>query len=421
MIDDIYRTIFANWQEFGIPKTLPREIKLETGKNKFVQKTTILTGFRRTGKTFILFELINRLLGTIPKKDILYLNFEDERIPKKTEFLSDLIPAYQIFFGQKPKYLLLDEIQTMPKWSIWLRRMMDTQGLEIFVTGSSSKLSSYEIPTEMRGRTWEKTVHPLTFNEYLKFKNIESANENEKKFYFNDYLLWGGLPEIVLLEKEKRVETLQNYFDTSVKRDMIERYSVKKEELLKTLIRLLINSTSMTVSRLYNNLKSIGFSSGKDTIVRYLSYISSAYFMSFLNYYSPKLINQLMYPRKVYCIDNGFITSLSTKFSKNIGHLFENWTYQSLKKTHSEIYYLKTKTGKEVDFAIMENNQPVRLIQACYDMSNFETAGREVNSLLQSGEKLGVKNLEIITLNKPGFPLPSQIRILSPFDLFPSL
>src|SRR3989344_7632215 len=119
----------------------------------------------------------------------------------------------------------------MSKWSVWLRRMMDQENLEIFVTGSSSKLSSYEIPTEMRGRTWEKTVHPLTLNEYLKFKNIESANENEKKFHFNDYLLWGGLPEIVLLETEKKLETLQNYFDTSVKRDMIERYSVKKEEL----------------------------------------------------------------------------------------------------------------------------------------------------------------------------------------------
>ena len=102
MIDDIYKTIFTDWQEFKIPKTLPREIRLETGKNKFVRKATVLTGFRRTGKTFILFDLINRLLEKIPKKEILFLNFEDERIPEKTEFLSDLIPAYQSFFGQKP-------------------------------------------------------------------------------------------------------------------------------------------------------------------------------------------------------------------------------------------------------------------------------------------------------------------------------
>lgn len=416
MITNVYRTIFTDWQEFGIPKAIPREIKLETGKNKFVKKVTVLTGFRRTGKTFVLFDLINRLLQTISRNEILYLNFEDERIPKKTEFLSGLIPAYQSFFGRKPEYLFLDEIQNMPEWSVWLRRMLDTQNLEIFVTGSSSKLSSYEIPTQMRGRTWEKPVSPLTFKEYLVFKNIDPVNENEREFHFNEYLLWGGLPEIVLLGTEKRVETLQNYFDTSVKRDMIERYSIRKEELMKTIIKLLINSTSMTVSRIHNSLKSIGYSTGKDTIVHYLSYISSAYFFNFLNYFSPKMLNQLMYPRKVYCIDNGFITSLSTGFSKNSGRLFENWAYQHLRKSHPDIYYLKSKTGREIDFAIMEDNKPVRLIQACYDLSDPDTSKREADSLLHLGKKLGVDHLQIITLIPPSFKTSPQIQISSPFE-----
>lgn len=416
MIDELYSTIFTDWREAKLPEVLSREIKLVPGDNLYVRKVTVVTGFRRAGKTYILFDLIRRLLEKNSKKDILYLNLEDERIPKKTEFLSKLIPAFVSYFGQKPKYLFLDEIQNIPGWSAWLRRMQDTENFEIFVTGSSSKLSSYEIPTEMRGRTWEKIVNPLTFKEFLVFKKIKTENKNELEFYFNEYLLWGGLPEIVLLSVEKKAETLQNYFDTCVKRDMIERYSVKKEELLKTVIKLLLNSSLMTVSRLYNQLKSIGFPSGKDTLVNYLSYITNAYFLSFMNFYTPKMMNQLMYPRKVYCVDNGFFTSLSTGFSKNTGRLFENWVFQNLKKTKKDIYYLKTKTGREVDFVILDGGKPDQLIQVCYDMSNLETAEREIDSLLSVGKKLHSNNLQIMTFIKPKFACPQNIKVVSPFD-----
>lgn len=127
--------------------------------------------------------------------------------------MATLIPSCLSFFGKKPKFLFLDEIQNIPFWSKWTRRILDNEKINLFLTGSSSKLSSFELPTELRGRNWEVKVYPLTFAEFLRFKNfnisLEKINylENKKAqifHLFEEYLLYGGLPEVVLSPKEKK-------------------------------------------------------------------------------------------------------------------------------------------------------------------------------------------------------------------------
>ncbi|MCJ7739895.1 ATP-binding protein, partial [Candidatus Microgenomates bacterium] len=367
--------------------------------------------------TYILYSLITGLLHNLSKSDLLYVNFEDERIPKQTAFLSNLLPAYVSFFGGNPKYIFLDELQVMPNWSSWLRRILDQYDCQIFVTGSSSKMGSQELPTELRGRSWEIKVNPLSWNEYLRFKQIQKKQDsNLLKFTFDEYLLWGGLPEVVLSPDDKKHEILQNYFDVMLKRDIMERYFVRKEELLKTILRLLVNSTAISVSRIYNQLKSLGINLGKDTIIKYLSYIQSSYFTGFLYYYSPKMINQLLYPRKIYLVDNGFITALSTKFSKNFGRLFENWMYGVLKTANTDIYYSKNRLGKEVDFITMKEGTTQALYQVCYDMTDFETRKREIDNLISFGQKLNCRNLNIVTglRTAVNYKFPENISILTP-------
>lgn len=404
-MEEILKTILYEWQERKLPKVIKRNIRLETKKDTFLRKAKVITGFRRTGKTYLLFSLIQKLLKTYNRTQIIYINFEDERLPLKTEVLSGLLPTIRAVFGKDPAYLFLDELQNIPHWSKWLRRILDQKEISIFATGSSSKMSSFEMPTELRGRSWETKVYPLDFDEFLRFKRkavnwekVKHLPDERAKldFLFNEYLLWGGLPEVVLTPQERKQELLQNYFQTVVRKEIIERFQVKNEEVLKAFLKLLINSTSFSVSKMYNNLKSLSFKVGKTTLNSYLSYIESSYFLKQLFFYSPKMKSQLQYPRKAYFIDNGFLTSLSTKFSKNYGRLFENFVFWHLTKKGKNLFYCKNEKGEEVDFVLMENGKTKALYQVCFNLHDFETYQRETKSLLKAGKKFSCQNLYLI-------------------------
>jgi predicted AAA+ superfamily ATPase len=171
-MNDTIKTVLYSWMDRKIPETIPRSVTLEKYLGLTPRKIIVITGFRRCGKTYIALESIKRLLEGKKKEKIIYVNFEDERIPRETKFLSDFIPAIKETFSEEPEFLFLDEVQDMPEWSRWLRRVYDSYNMQIIVTGSSSKVSSREIPTELRGRCLELKVYPLSFNEYLSFKGI---------------------------------------------------------------------------------------------------------------------------------------------------------------------------------------------------------------------------------------------------------
>jgi predicted AAA+ superfamily ATPase len=409
-METILKTILAEWKEKTLPEIIKRDTKLPLPvDNKFVNKAMVITGFRRTGKTYLLFFLIKKLLENYSKEEVVYINFEDERLPQKTEVLTGLIPSCLSFFGKKPKFLFLDEIQNIPLWSKWVRRILDNEKIHLFLTGSSSRLSSFELPTELRGRNWEVKVYPLSFKEFLRFKNftvnLEEINylENKKAqiyHYFEEYLLYGGLPEVVLSPKEKKIELLQNYFQTVIKREILDRYQIKNELLIKTILKLLLNSSFFTLSKLFNNLKSLGFKIGKTTLNNYLDYIESSYFLKSLLFYSPSVKNQLFYPRKPYFIDNGFITALSTKFSKNYGRLLENLVFWYFQRKEKEVFYYQDEKKNEVDFVLKNEEKVEALYQVCFDFSDLETKERELKALLKGGKKLGCNNLNIITTTK---------------------
>ena len=201
-------------------------------------------------------------------------------------------------------------------------------------------------------------------------------------------------------------------FQTVVRKEIVERFNVRNREGLEVLLRLLLNSTHFTVSKLYHNLKSLNHQIGKSTLNNYLSYIESSYFLKPLFYYAPSFKNQLQYPRKPYFIDNGFISCLSTKFSKNYGRLFENFVFWQLYKKHREnIFYYTNRFGQEVDFIIFEDNRPNKLVQVSWDLDDFETRKREERALLGLGKKLGCEQLSIVTKEKTTSDNP-EIKIL---------
>ena len=428
-MNTILRTLLFEWKDRKLPSVIGRDVHLDILQQQGTNNATVITGFRRVGKTYLLYETIEKLLETHPRDEVVYINFEDERIiVPSTDLLTDLIPEIQAVYGKKPKYLFIDELQLIPNWSKWVRRILDTELIQIFITGSSSKMSSSELPTELRGRAWEIKVNPLTFKEFLHFKKV---NIDFKKitfvkdemarfrFLFDEYLTFGALPAVVLTSQEKKQELLQSYFQTVVQRDMAERHKINNGTTLKILLKLLLNSSYITISKLASSLKSMSIPVGKSTIVNYLSYIESSYFMNELYIYNQAVINQLQYPRKVYFVDTGFMTALSTKFSKNIGRLFENKAFHKLAKENDTIYYYKDAKGNEVDFVIFSEGKTTALYQVCLDLADEETQNREVRSLIKAGKTLNCQSLNLLTLEKPEkIKLPQEIKIISAVDFF---
>jgi len=427
-MNQILKTLLFEWKDRKLPEVIRRDTKLDITFQQGTNNATVITGFRRIGKTYMLYEAIETLLETHPREEVVYINFEDERIiSPTTDLLTDLIPEIQAVYGKKPKYLFLDELQLIPNWSKWVRRILDSETVMLFITGSSSKMSSAELPTELRGRAWEVKVNPLTFSEFLRFKKTgvdfeKLAYVKEEmarfRFLFDEYLTYGALPAVVLTPQEKKQELLQSYFQTVVQKDIAERQKIENDTALRTLLKLLLNSSYITISKLYNSFKSMNISVGKSTIDNYLSYIESSYFMNELYIQSPVVINQLQYPRKVYFVDTGFMTALSTKFSKNTGRLFENIIFHKLRRENEMIFYYKDDRGNEVDFTILNNEKTTALYQVCYDLTDEETQNREVRSLIKAGTSLNCQNLNLITLEKPeSYIAPVEIKIVTAAEI----
>jgi predicted AAA+ superfamily ATPase len=410
---DIIGTLLYEWKQKALPETLGREVELSSYVGLRPKKIVVVTGFRRAGKTYVLYSLLKELMKKMGREEAVYMNFEDERIPLETGFLTILLPSIKQFFGAELKMLFLDEVHNVPQWSKWLRRIYDAGDIEIFVSGSSSKMSSKEIPTELRGRFLEVVVFPLSFREFLAFRRLQfdlkalPYSEDEKAKLLralSEYLTYGGLPEIVLAEESRKNEIANSYYQTVVRRDIIERNKVKNEEAMKALVRLLLNSTHYSISKLYDTLKSLGYPVGKNTLQNYLGYVENSYFAFSTPIFSYKVKDRLHHPRKIHFIDNVFINLFSTKFSRNYGRLYENLVAVELKRRmrpEGELCYWKSE-GTEVDFALVQDGKVERLIQVCYDVSDIRTKERETRALIKAGKELGCSQLLVITEDYAG-------------------
>ena len=416
----IIKTILNEWNAREFPEIYAR--KFNIGKYVFsrLNKIIVLSGFRRVGKTYILLNEVKEMLKKYSRKEVVYINFEDERIPLKSEFLSEIFPELIRLNSEVPKFLFLDEIQNFPDWSKWLRRVYDLYPkIKFFATGSSSKMSLSKIPTELRGRYLLNKIFPLSFKEFLSFRKIsEETEENKLINLFEEYLVNGGLPEIVLADKNEKLEIAKSYYSSVVNRDLIETYSIRNKESMKAILNLLLDSTSYSYNKLYNSLKSLQYEIGKNTLIEYLKFIEDSFFMFSASIFSYKIKDRMQYPKKNYFIDNIFLSKISTNFSNNYGRLYENLTAITLLKQEKEFFYWKNNKNEEVDFIIKEGSKITSLIQVCYDLKNTETFDREIRALLKASRDLKCKNLIVINkdkeeiLEKKWFGIKGKIKFI---------
>lgn len=395
----LLREIIKEWWDRELPEIRARQVSLGYFFLKDVKKAVPVVGFRRSGKTYLLFDFVKKQ----GKEACIYINFEDERIPEDKQVLTDLTEVIRELTRDKKLILLLDEIQNIPSWSKWIRRMLDTTNYFIFLSGSSSKLSSKEIPTELRGRSITVELYPLSFKEFLGFKgqNIELIPEGKILSFLREYLEFGGFPEVVLTETGKKYLLIEEYYQTFLTRDIFERYNLRQKQAMRDIIRLLLNSTYFTIGKITNTLKSSGYKIGKGTVSEYINYLKESLFIYPLEIFSPKVKSQIQHPKKPYIIDNFFIFRFSTRFSHNLGRLMENCVAMELfrRKANTplmEVYYWKDYTQKEVDF-VVKKKDTLELIQVTYASSRQDIEERETQSLIKAGKELKTKNLLIIT------------------------
>lgn len=390
--DLIKQVIIENHEFINKVELLERDFFVENEGNY------VFVGSRRAGKTYCMFQIIKNIIKTgTPIERILYINFEDERLLElKLEDLNLIIDCFREMFNTIP-IIFLDEIQIINGWEKFGRRLADT-GYRIFITGSNATMLSKEIATTLGGRFLIKEIFPFTFTEYLRANNVElennwefSSQRFEIRKQFDTYFYFGGFPEILKF-KEKRM-WLDNLYQKIFYGDLIARYKIRNDFALKLLIKKMAESLHDEVSfnRIKNIIQSTGTKIGTATVVEYTSYLEESWLVFGIKNYLAK-ISERETSKKYYFIDNG-ILSLFLQKPETI--LLENIVACKLKQLYdNQLYYVRTQV--EVDFYIPTTKT---LIQVSYNIDNFETENREIESLLKVNETIAAENLIIITLD----------------------
>ena len=407
-----------------IIKTIQAECKVEflsrivTKRDVLIpdinNKPLIITGIRRSGKTYFMSQIWQEVSSkeNLKEKNLLVFNFFDERIESITiKELDNLIICHSElnpeFNDEDPLLIFLDEIQLVPNWELYISRLQNIKRYRIFITGSSAKLLSKDISTVMRGRAISLEIFPFSFKErirHLKYTPKSSGPAERAKLtkHLYGYLLEGGFPETIGTKEYERNLILQEYYNVLFFKDIVERHNISDPKQVKTLLKILINqfSGSITINKLTQRMKSLGFKSDKEKISNFLEYFYDCYLLYEVPIFSTSELKKNINPRKIYCIDNGIINAVRSSPLESNGLLLENLVYITLRKRKFEISYFSTKDDYKVDFVTEDNKGMLSLIQVCYSLSDDDTRERELKSLTNSMKESGIQNGSIITFDE---------------------
>ncbi len=397
------KEIILENQNYDFPSATARNTNIPLNLNLI----TSLIGARRSGKTYILYQKINELIKSgVKKEQILFLNFEDERLKLNTENLDQIIQAYTELFPEtnlKNTYFFFDEIQNVSGWEKFVRRVFDTKSRHIFITGSNSKLLSTEIATELRGRTITYTIYPLSLSEYLDFNKVSKIlypqkNKSRIIHYTQKFLTEGGFPETIFLDKQNRLKLLQQYFNTMIFRDVVERYNISNIGTFKFFIKKIFAGVTkpFSVNKTYNDLKSLGYKVSNKYLYEYFDYCNTVFISQTINKFDFSEIKQEKSDKKAYIIDNGLLSAIEFSVSENNGKLLENMVALEFLKAGKEIFYFKN--NKECDFIVKDKNN-FSPVQVSYDIEDNDTKQRELKGLIEACKYLNVNKGTIITFD----------------------
>lgn len=424
MNKETLKRILIDFHSTPLPDVFDRALHLPLDLEKIIT----LSGIRRSGKTSVLFLTIRRLLEQrVEKQRILYLNFEDDRLfPVRLTDMDLILRAYHELYPDnidKTKYLFLDEIHQVEKWEKYIRRIYDTERVRIYLTGSSSRMVSRDIATALRGRGIHYEVFPLGFKELLNYKKIEhnpysTDAEARVQNALQDYLSWGGFPEVVKTEDHNiRRKILEEYADLILYKDLIEQYGIKNQFLLKYLLKHFMVNTATLVSanKLFHDLRSQGISLSKNSLYEYLEYMIDAYILFRTQKYAFSVRVQQQNPSKYYVIDNGIMRSFLADPKANIGRKLENAAYLHLRTCADvdDIFYYRGR--REVDL-LYQKGARRHLINVSYSVQSADTARRELSGLEEAQKALPDTDIALILNDWDPKLIPENIRVISAWE-----
>jgi len=391
---ELYYVLFEQQKDFEQTKDLvDREKSEDIIKLKTLKMPVIITGVRRCGKSSI-FKIIKNRMG-LNEKEYLYVDFNDERL------VDFSISNFQIIIDfldennyKKNCVLFIDEIQEADGWEKWIDRIR--QKYIIFISGSNSKLLSKEISTILTGRSLNFSLFPFSFKEFLNSKGTDINQwklslkaQSEIRKNFDKFVESGGLPQRVISDQEIIVSEL---YENILYRDIISRFNKNLVKPIKEISLYLISNVNSDTS--LRNLSYLSGIKNLSTIKRILDAFENAFLFFSISKFDYSIKKQLQNPKKIYCIDNGFVTSLGFRFTQNKGNLLENLVAIELKRRGNDIYYYKDKL--ECDFLIKEKLKIVGAIQVCFNLDE-KNEKREFNGLVEAIKKFNLKKGLVLT------------------------
>lgn len=392
-------------------------------------KALAVIGMRRSGKTSFLWQtLADRLQTGVPRETLLYFNFEDERLVGLTA--SDLHVVVEEYFRLHPEWrdqrqvsFFFDEIQVVPGWETFARRLLDTEKIELFLSGSSARLLSREVATSMRGRALEVLVHPFSFREALRHQGAEpikhwsslpKASRSDLEKRLRDYLVNGGFPEAQGLDARDRASLLRSYVDVAILRDVVERHAISNPIALRWMQRHLLGNAAAAFSaqKFFDALKSQGIAIAKDTVHAYLAHLEDAFLVRTISLHTASERQRMVNPRKAYPVDPGLIPIYERSGRAHTGHALETAVLVELERRGGEIGYLKTASGYEVDFFVRTPDGGEHLVQVCTDLADPAVQDRELRALAEATAEHPRAKPLIVTLESPppALKLPARTR-----------
>ena len=351
----------------------------------------LITGPRRVGKS--VFALL-----MLQGKNFAYLNFDDNQLLEKWDedlamsALDDVYPDYD--------FMLLDEIQNLPDWDLWVSKLY-RRGKNLIITGSNAKMLSSEMATVLTGRYLQIEMLPFSLDETMRWKNISSNREEQTAqaiVLADDYMRNGGYPETIPARSITK-SYLSTLFDSILLKDVAQRHKVRNTTDLYNLATYLLSNFCNPISA--NELAGeLGLSSVATT-KKFCDYLNEPYLFFYLPRFNNKLKLMNKAPKKVYVVDNGFVQSTAFNLSENLGRLLENQVFVELLRRGyipgQTLFYYRTRNDKEIDFVTRKGAKVEQLIQVCYDMSSEKTRKRELDALAEAAEELHCDNLLVIT------------------------
>lgn len=417
----------------SLPEATPRRVR---GTVAFPGKVTAIIGMRRAGKTTYLHQLRReRLAGGVGRERLPYINFEDERLAGLQ--MQDLNLLVEEYYRQMPAVRgrdvvtwCFDEIQVVAGWERFTRRLLDTEKVEMFVSGSSAALLSREVATSMRGRGWEVVVYPFSFEEYLSHHHHEvpsdpgrllAADRSRLEGALLNYLVTGGFPEAQLLAIAERQRLLADYVDVAMLRDVVERHGVSNVTGLRWLVRHLLGNPAgkFSVERFHAALKSQGIAISRDTVHQLLAYLEDCFLVRTVWVEADSERRRMVNPRKAYPVDPGLIPVFDRTGRSNLGHALETAVMIELARRRWEVTYVRTEAGHEVDFLARRAGGPAQLIQVCANLDAAATREREVRALLAASAEHPRATLHLITLTpETARAIPEEIAVHAAAEWF---